>query len=230
MKSCISTPQSLSRWCVCVLLLTGMLMCTGCNAIGFIGAMIESKRRNSTKTIDAEYKGLKGKEWAVVVVADRSIQAEFSEIVPYLTGKITERLVAEQPKIAAAGVVPTERVLRYLFDHPSWISMPHGELARELQVNRLIVVELIEYRLNDPGNQYLWSGMAAGTVGVVEADSSMKDEFAFQKAIRVQFPDKGGYGPNEYSRAVVATALGQRFIDRTSWLFYSHLEPYYPKY
>jgi hypothetical protein len=213
----------------CVLIALSVVV-GGCNIVGFAGPMIENYRRSSTKTIQAEYTGLKGKNWAVIVQADRSIQAEFPQLVAFLTGKICERMVTEQPKIAAAGMVPPERVLRYQFDHPSWPSMPYSELAKALQVNRLIVVEVFEYRLNEPGNQYLWSGLASGTVGVVEADTFLQDEFAFQKPVRVRFPDDDGFGPADMDRVTVSTALAQRFIDRATWLFYTHEEPYYPKY
>lgn len=215
---------------ICSVLIAGAVMSTGCNALGFLGAMEESRRRNSTKTVDAEYKGLKDKNYAVVVKVDRSIEADFPELVPYMTGEVTRRLVDQQAKINADGVVPTERVLRYLFDHPEWTTMAHGELAKALEVNRLILIEVFEYRLNEPGNAYLWEGIAAGTVGIVEADTSVRDEFAFQKPVRVQYPDQKGVGQQDMSRAVVATELARRFIDRTTWLFYSHQEPYYPKY
>jgi hypothetical protein len=89
---------------------------------------------------------------------------------------------------------------------------------------------LVEYRLNEPGNQYLWSGLATGTLDVYEADSPAPDEPAFQKPIRVAFPDKNGLGPNDIPRAGVATELGRRFVDRATWLFFKHEEPYYPKY
>ena len=108
--------------------------------------------------------------------------------------------------------------------------MPRGELAKELGVERLIVVEVIEYRLTEPGNQYLWDGVAAGTVGVIEADTSISDEFAFEKSVRVTFPDKQGYGPSDFSRQELTTALALRFLDRVTWPFYNHQEPYYPKY
>ncbi len=220
----------MGRWCAALILAATVVFSGGCNIFGFFGAMEESRRRNSTKTIKAEYTGLKGKNWAVVVVADRSIQAELPDIVPWMTGKMCDRLTKEQPNIIAKGMAPANRVLRYQYDHPSWVTKPHGELAKELQVDRLIVIEIIEYRLNDPGNQYLWNGLASGTVGVVEADGSSPDEFAFHKSISVKFPDNDGFGPNDLDRAVVATALGQRFLDRASWLFYQHEEPYYPKY
>lgn len=211
----------------------GLLGTSGCNIVGFGGVMVESYRRNSTKTIEPEYKGLAGKKWAVVVIADRSIQADYPNQVSYLTAQITQKLSDPkqgQDKIGAAGCIPAPTLLQYLYEHPNWVAMRRGALAKQLGVDRLIFVELIEYRLNDPGNQYLWSGLATGTLGVIEADSAVPDEFAFEKQISVKFPDKDGFGPQDMNTSVVTTSLSSRFVDRCAWLFYQHEEPYYPKY
>jgi hypothetical protein len=207
-----------------------MLPIQGCTALGFGGAMIESYRRNSTKAVEGEYKGLTGKNWAVVVSADRAIQGEYPDIVVFLTSKLTERLVSQQDQIGAAGFIPADAVLKYQYNSPRWVAMPRGELAKALKVDRLIILELREYRLNEPGNQYLWAGLATGIVEVYESDSPAPDEPAFQKTIRVSFPDKDALGPGDIPRSAVATELGRRFMERSSWFFYKHQEPYYPKY
>jgi hypothetical protein len=212
------------------LLLAMLIGASGCAIAGFGGAMVESYRRSSTRAVESEYRELAGRNWAVVVAADRAIQGEFPDIVPYLTAKITERLVQQQDEVGAQGYVPADRVLLFQYQNPRWVAMPYSELARALKVDRLIFVELQEYRLNEPGNQYIWSGLATGTVGVVEADGPLPDEFSFSKTISVSFPDKAGVGQNDMSNPVVATALASRFVDRASWLFYTHQEPYYPKY
>jgi hypothetical protein len=218
------------------LLLTMAFVQSGCGIAGFGGAMIESYRRNSTKAVEGEYHGLKGKNWAVVVAADRAIQGEHPDLVVWLTAKATERLVMHQDvvgkdeAIGAAGFVKAEDVLKYQYEHPGWIAMPKGDLAKALGVERLIYIEVLEYRLNEPGNQYLWSGLAAGNVDIYEADSEAPDEAAFQKSVRVGFPDKSALGPSDLPRAAVATELGRRFVDRVTWVFYRHQEPYYPKY
>jgi hypothetical protein len=72
--------------------------------------------------------------------------------------------------------------------------------------------------------------VAAGSVGVNEWTRPCPDEFSFEKPIKVTFPDKDGYGPEDLERAAVATELARRFVDRVTWMFYSHQEPYYPKY
>jgi hypothetical protein len=166
----------------------------------------------------------------VVVSANRSIQGEHPDIVPWLSHKMTDLLVQNQNEVGASGRIPAESVLRYQYERPRWIAMPRGQLARELGVERLIFVDLIEYRLNEPGNQYLWSGLATGTVEVYEADSPAPDEPVFQKSVRVRFPDKDGYGPGDMPGQAVATELGRRFVNRSMWNFFRHEEKYYPDY
>jgi hypothetical protein len=211
-------------------LLLAALTLPGCAIAGFGGAMLESYRRSSTRPIDPEYTGLAGKNWAVVVSAPRSIQGEFPDTVAYLTSKITERLVQQQDHVAGAGYIPAPTVLNYQYQHPRWVTMSYSDLAKALGVDRLIYVEIQEYRLNDPGNQYIWAGIATGILGVAEADGPAGDEFAYTKTISVKFPDKTGMGQNDFSHAEVNTVLASRFVDRASWLFYRHEEPYYPKY
>jgi hypothetical protein len=212
------------------LLLVAAITLPGCTVLGFGGAMIESYRRNSTRPIEPEYTGLAAKKWAVVVSAPRSIQGEFPDLIPYLTSKITERLVQQQDSVAASGYVPAPVILNYQYQHPRWVTVSYSDLAKDLGVDRLICIEIQEYRLNEPGNQYIWTGIATGTLGVAELDSPAADEFSYSKTISVRFPDKTGMGQTDYSRAEVNTVLASRFIDRASWIFYHHEEPYYPKY
>ncbi len=109
--------------------------------------------------------------------------------------------------------------------------MSRSELASALvggdaKVDRIILIELFEFRLNEPGNRHLWDGVAAGTVAVLETDGPFPDEYAFNRPISVGFPDAAGYGPDEMRASLVATVLVQRFSQRCAWLFYDHEEEY----
>ncbi len=199
----------------------------GCFIPQLIGGMLESERRTGNRTVEREYIGLEGKTFAVVVAADRIIQADFPEVIGKLTDDISERLAKEA---GASGYVPGRSVLEFQYNNPRWVTMTLGQVAAQLGVQRIVYIDLVEYRLNDPGNSYLWLGSAQGMVGVVEADSSSPDEFAFQKQIRVKFPDDEGKSPTDLPRAAVNTALIRRYIDRASWLFYTHEEKYYADY
>uniref|UniRef100_A0A0C1R7F5 Lipoprotein n=1 Tax=Tolypothrix bouteillei VB521301 TaxID=1479485 RepID=A0A0C1R7F5_9CYAN len=214
------------------LLLAGLVLTLGgCNIVGGLaGGMAASYERTGTRVVEAEYTRLAGEEWAVIVSADLGIQGEYPDLTLYLTAQVTKRLAENNQTIAAKGYVPADRLLTHLYDNPRWVTKPRGELAKSLGVTRLVWIEVLDYRLNDPGNQYLWAGEASGTVSVIEADSPAPDEAAYSKSIRVRFPDSKGITQAELTREAVMTALAQRFVDRASWLLYTHEEPNAIKY
>lgn len=219
-----------SRLRACTLALVGgalLVMGGGCQIVGIAGVMAESYKRSSTRTIPAEYTGLQGKNFAVIVSSDRVIQSDHPNLVPRMQMAIIERLRAN---VNASGFVPSDLMLTYLATNPRWAARPFSDIAEELGVERLIVIELLEYRLHEPGNTYLWNGAAAASVGVVEADGPLGDEFVFRKQLRVQFPDSDGYGPMDFGASFVSMRLQTRLLDRVTWLFYDHEEPYYPDY
>ena len=199
----------------------------GCNIVGMFGAMEESRRRDSTHEIKAEYTSMEEKRWAVVVMADRGVQADNPQLVDKMTVDLTRRLI--EGGVGKDAALP-EDVLRFMYNNPRWVTMTYGELSQKLGVQRLVVVELLEYRLYDVGNKYLYNGRAKARIGVVEADSAIPDELAFQKQVEVKFPKKDGMGVGDLPVAAVNTELARRLMTRTAWYFFDHEEPYYPEF
>jgi hypothetical protein len=204
-----------------------MLLGGGC---GLVGGMIENYRKDSTRSTPAMYEGLAGKNYAVLVHAERSINAEYPELTMFVTRAITDRLSMSTNVPKAAGFVRADDVMRYQLRKTDWAAKPLPQLADELGADRVIIVDIFEFRLNEPGNRYEWSGVAAATVQVIEADGVLPEEYAFERNIEVKFPDQKGHGPDSIAQQVVQSALAARLIDRVSWLFYVHEEPYYPTY
>lgn len=204
-----------------------LISLSGCNIVAPIGGIMENIKRDTPVEVLAEYEGLSGKSFAVVVLADRVIQSEYPEVVARLTIEIAERLKKET---TATAYVPGKRMLQYQFDNPRWVSLSPGELGKALGVQRVVYVELLDYRLNDPGNAYLWKGIARATVGVSEVDGASPDDLVLRKPLNVRYPDDDGYGQQDMQRVLVNTELSRRMIDRVSWLFYKHEEKYDSKY
>lgn len=217
-------------------LLTLAALASGGCAIGqLVGGMAESARRAGKTTVAAQYKGLAGRDFAVIVAADRAIQADFPDLVPLVTREVTKRLIEgggtdEGAGAGASGYVPADEVLKFQYQRPGWVAMQLDEVARELEAQRLVYIDLRDFALTDPGNPYVWNGAAAGVVSVVEPDSAAAGDFRFSKPIRVTFPDTEGLGPEQVPRAGVYGELARRFIHRASWLFYGHEEPNIIKY
>ncbi len=217
-----------TRWRAARACAAGLLVgagLSGCIVAPLIGGMAESAHRAGSTSVPAQYRGLQGKSFAVVVVADRSVQADFPGIVPTLMERITVRLADPANGIGASHYVPAAQTLPFLNNDPAWMAWEPSRLMAELGVERLIHVELIEYRVREPGNPYQWNGLGWGALTVYEADSSNPDFEVFRREIRVQFPDSEGQGVHGVSGPLVASALVKRFVDRATWLFHDHKEP-----
>ncbi|MCE7975399.1 MAG: hypothetical protein DYG92_13920 [Leptolyngbya sp. PLA1] len=212
---------------VCGLALLSLFL-GACSAIGAIAANAD---REGSHKVPASVRALDGKSFAVLVQADRSIQGEHPLLLEYLTRNITQRLAASENSPRASGFVPADEVLKFTYDAPSWPLKSKAELSAALGgVERLVIVELIEYRLHDPGNRYVWDGRAAATVSVFEGSSSTSELALSEKSVSVRFPDSLGQAEEQLNVRVVNSALAQRLIDRVAWLFYDHEEPNAIKY
>lgn len=217
----------LRRFVIASLLLACCCAGSGCAIIGFGAMAIDEYKKSGTHIEKATYTGLGDKSFAVLVSADRMIQANYPEVVPQMATGISSRLAEN---VDASGYVPGERVLSYQYNNPSWSSKSYSEICAELGVDRLVIVDIQEFRLNDPGNRYIWDGVAAATVGVVEADGPFPDDLTHEHYVHVTFPDTGGYGPEDYSRVEMLSVLKSRFVNRATWPFYDAEIPNDPLY
>ncbi len=196
----------------------------GCEFIGFMAA---NAQREGSHEVKAKYSGLQDKSFAVVVNCDRSIQADHPELVVTLTREISRRLAESA---GASGIFPADEVLAYQYRYPNWVAKTSEDLAKEFGVDRLITIDVAEYRLTEPGNPYIWAGTAIGTVNVTEADGSTPSLYTFRESVRVGFPDDTGVSPLEMPRDTVKLALTSRFVQRATWLFFDHEEKNVLKY
>lgn len=218
----------------CRVRLTGVLVLamalmsvSGCAIGNLIGGMAASAERAGSTVKKPKYTGLTGKNFAVIVSADRSVQADFPALVTLVTVEMTRRL---SENADAAGMLPAGEVLRYQSVKPSWVARPLDQLAKDLEVERLVYVDIQSFALTEPGNPYLYSGVASGTVNVIEADSATPSVFAFTEAVRVTYPDQTGTSEQQMPRDVVFRELARRLIERSAWMFYEHEEPNIIKY
>jgi hypothetical protein len=212
---------------------TLFLACVACTSLalggciaGAVGAIGQQIERGKKLDVPAAYDGLEGKTCAVIVNADYATLVEHPAVVKNITANVPAR-IAQYVKDAT--VLPPATVLSWQYRTPQWRAMPYGDIAKELGVERLVFIDLYEYRLNPTGNSYLWDGVAGGHIGVVEADSLAPDEFVFTSNVVSKFPDKEGVGRESARREDIELGLLTLFIQRSSWLFYRHIEDKYPK-
>ncbi|MEM1185600.1 MAG: hypothetical protein AAGI53_11460 [Planctomycetota bacterium] len=216
--------------CICVAVSLGsatIASLSGCAIAAVIGGAAESYHYNSSSEHPADYEGLSAHSFAVYVTADRVIQADHPELIARVAGVVNQALAENA---GATGYIPTQTMLNAQFNNPQWNLLPRGELAEVLEVDRLVSVEVMEYRLTEAGNRYVWDGLADAHVEVYEADSSFPDEPSYDKFVTVRFPDLSGVLREEVPENVVNSELARRLTDRVKWLFYTHDEPNSIKY
>lgn len=199
----------------------------GCQIGALIGGMASSAERSGSRDVKAKSRDLTGKTFAVIVAADRSIQAEHSDAVVLITRDMTLRL---SDHAGASGVLPADEVLAFQYQRPGWVAMSIPDLVKELAVERLVFVDVAEFALNDPGNAYEWNGVAAGTISVYSDQSKSLGAPLFREKVRVTFPDNKGQSPESLPAQAVLSVLVRRFAERSAWMFYDHEEPNVIKY
>lgn len=211
---------------VCVLAL-GVLavFAAGCNLFGAAGVVAHNIEREKKIEVLAEFEGLRNETVAVVVQADHMTLYEFPQVAANICANVSHRI---QQNVEGSKVLNPTIVLDWTYRTPSWSAMPYGEVAKELGVDRLVWVDIFEFRLNPPGNRWIWEGVGTASVGIVESDGFDPDSFAQHWDISAEFPRIKGLGRESASKENVQTGLLAMFVQEISWLFYDHIEEKYP--
>jgi hypothetical protein len=200
------------------------VLSSGCIA-GAVGALGQQIERGKKLDVPAEYDGLEDRSVAVIVNADYATLVEHPSVVGQITANVAVRIARQ---VKGSTVLPPGAVLDWQYRTPQWRALAYGEVAKELGVDRLVYIDLYEYRLNPVGNSYLWDGVAGANIGIIEADGLAPDEFVYTTNVVERFPDQEGVGRESARREDIERGLLTLFVQRTSWLFYRHIEDKYP--
>ena len=210
---------------LCVILITTSLLLSGCFVPALAGAIGQNIERYKKIEVLAEYEGLDNQTVAVVIQCEPSTLYEHPSVYGTIAMNISRRLQENVPGIKVLGY---QQVMQWQYQTPSWSMLAYGEIAEELGVERVVFVEVYEFRLHPDGNRYLWDGACAGSVGIIERDGWDPDSFAKSWDIAVKFPDVTGVGRESATESQIEMGVLAKFVDEVSWLFYRHIEDKYP--
>lgn len=207
------------------ILIASCTMLPGCQVGQLAGAMMQADEYQKLVDTPPQYAGLENKTVAVIVQADMATLYEFPDVAANIAGGVAARIGRDVP---GAQVLHPTIVLDWQYRTPQWNVLPYGELAHQLNVERVVFVDVLEFRLNPPGNRYLWEGVCVARIGIIERGSIDPDTFAETLDISAKFPTIEGVGRESAAPAQIQTGLLAEFIKKTAWLFHQHLEPKYP--
>jgi hypothetical protein len=209
-------------------LIAALPLLPGCVVAGVVSAMGQSAEYQKLIEVPAEYPGLEGRSVAVIVDADLSLRYEHPRLVDAVLSGVSARLHRDVP---GAKVLSPLTVVAFQSGTPQWNALPYGEIARRLSVERLVHVEILEYRLNPPGNSWMWQGEAMAEVGIIEAEGFDPDTFIEVITATARYPlEDIGITRENASAAQIETGLMGSFVREIAWKFHFHVKPKYPKY
>ena len=196
--------------------------CVFANAAGVMAYNMELEKKIE---VLAEYDGLRNETVAVLVHADHLILYEHPKLVANVAVNVGRRI---QQNVEGVKVLDPSITLDWTYHTPGWVGMPHSEIIDELGVDRLVWVEIYEFRLHPPGNRWIWEGMATATVGIVEGDGFDPDSFSEHWDISDEFPKIKQLGRESATQQSIETGLMAVFVRKIAWIFYDHIEEKYP--
>ncbi len=198
---------------------------SSCQVVGIASAIGQNIEREKKIEVLAKYAGLDNKRVAILVKADMGTVYEHPTAVPNISFNLAQRLQENVPGIK---MLDPRVCMNFQHQTPNWSAQPLGQVAEELDVDRIVILDLYEYRLNPSGNRYLWEGVAAGNIGVAERDGLDSDQTVDQWNVSAQFPLDAGVTREAMSMAVVQRGLLTTFVRNAAWVFYDHIEEKYP--
>ena len=172
-------------------------------------------------TVKAEYFGLENESVAVLVAADTAILYEHPLVQLEVATFVSQRIA---DNVEGATVVDPRQVVDFQQRNIYWDTLPYSEIAGRLEVTRLVVIDLVEYHLREPGNVNLWRGRLAASMGVAEVDGERPNDLAYQTEVSVVYPPDRPVGVVKAEQQTIRFATLALFSRAAAGKFHDHKE------
>lgn len=171
--------------------------------------------------VTAQYTDLDNQTVAVLVGVSDHTNFHHPGAARQIAREVTRRISLNVPGVS---VINPDRILEWQAQNPYWTARTPGQLIAALNVDRLVMVEVGEYRMTDPGDTNIKRGVISANINVVEADAIDPDDFGFSAPLRVSFPDefRTKVGLVEASEQDIQTITVSRFTEEAAGMFYDH--------
>ncbi|MEM6459529.1 MAG: hypothetical protein AAF710_09080 [Planctomycetota bacterium] len=201
-------------------LLTLAPLMGGCNVIAW-GAQAARGDEDAPVPVEAQYTDLVDQRVAVMVSADEFTLFRFPRATSRVGQAVSNGIAAN---VEGAAVSLPAQVDAFQRGNPYWITTRPSRLLDRLGVDRLVVIDLNEYRTHEAGNANVWRGVVDATVSVYEADGEDPDNRTFEAQVRAEYPEGSQFGlvSQTADEATIEAAVLQVFALRAGGLFYDH--------
>lgn len=195
-----------------VVLLGVCLLISGC----------ETRPVNQVVTdVKGQYADLTNRSVAVVVSMSDFAEFNHPNAKAMITQEMARRIQANVPGVILTS--PSE-ILAWQKENSYWATRPPSMLIKQLKVERLVLVEIGQYRTHEPGDKHVLRGVISASINIVEAEAADPDNFgaSFTKDVMYPEPGESKIGRVSDSEQRVETLTQIRFCETAAGLFYDH--------
>jgi hypothetical protein len=196
----------------------------GCRDVaGWAAQVVGGDMRETTYQVDAKYRTLPGHSVAVIIEADQYIYFQYPSGPSTLQRAVVAELSAKlNEKTTTVRLTDPGQIEKFQKENPYWHTLPYGELLKRLNVQRVILIDLSEFSLHEPGNANVWKGVARGSVGVLEDNAANPTNFTFTESVNAVFPNDSEVGVLNSNDTEMRFGLSKVFAQQVVGLFYDH--------
>ena len=172
-----------------------------------------------TKTIPAEFDGLKNRSVAVVIFAAESTQFEYPWAVLHLSAMISSKLRAG---VRGLTTVDPQKINAYQHKNRHWVEMDRTALGKALKADFVLYISLVEFSTVEEGYVDLLRGKINGEIKVYDCSLGEDDACVWTcENIRVAFP-KTATVRTAQNEAVIHSEIMVKFSEKLARKFHSY--------
>jgi hypothetical protein len=213
------------KWGKLMLLMTlcamSVSLLAGCE-IGNYAAYVVSGNGQKTVKVKAQYDGLRNQSFAVLVAADEYTTFNYPQAIQAIARGVTSNIATS---IQGSKPMDPAKLVDFEKANPYWNTVPYDQLIARLKVDRLIVIDIVDFALRQPGNAHIWQGELVAHAGVAEAGSSNGNALDFSTTVKSRYPDtESRVGVLNSDDKTIQLGLVADFSTKTCNLFRDHEE------
>jgi hypothetical protein len=197
-------------------LAAGLLMLGGCVGAGYIAQAIVTP---APIEVTAEYAGLANQRVAVLVDADLSIQFEHPLLQLEVATAVSQQIASNVP---GATLLDARQVVDFQNRNIYWNTLPYADVARRLGATRLVLIDLVDYRLHERGDVNIHKGLINASVGVAEADGAKPNDLAYSGMVAAAYPPDKPDGIIKADSRTIQMGVLDLFARGVAGKFYDH--------
>lgn len=175
-----------------------------------------------TKDVKAEYGKIGNQSLAVVVWADRHTL----DVDPKARRRVCDAIIYELKRnLPDAELVPAKKIADLQENSGlAWHTMSHHDVAKELECDLVLRVDLLEYTTRAADTRELRKGRVSGSVNLYDGTDAARPDALYSTDVTATFPPSGEASITTMDEYDLLRAAIEQFGQAVAKKFFDHQE------